>query len=164
MKQPLVNLEITDFGAVNNHHAQLLGRGIVGVHQRLAAPQKKSIGSRQVQGTAHGGLKVAPAGLHPGAHVVRFADGEAGQGFIGFAAGDAHQIIKKFRLRIGAGQKTGTAVMQVTQVAGVAAVAAPKRFRCTLQQQHRRAGLAGRHCGTQGGVTTTDHQQVVLFF
>ena len=105
-------------------------------------------------------LKVRAMLLHPVAASRRRPDRDAGQRFIGEAAGNLQQILPELLLGIGARQDLGGGVMSAAHVAGMAGVAAAIEFRRAFQHQHRCARPPPADRGAQRSVAAADHQHV----
>ena len=154
------DLEVLGRGVIEDGHPQTFSKGVVGVHERLAAPEKKRIGTGQVQCSAHGRLEAAPVLHHPHPNILGFPDGVPGQVFVGSAFGYQQQVIHELVFEVRARQVGIAAFVKVAQVARVAAVSAPKLPGGAFEQEHRCARLSGRHRGAQRGIAAADYQDV----
>ena len=152
--------EFANLRFVHDIDAQPFGRGVVGVHQGFAATEKVGIGSGQMKRSPQRRLKPATVRFHPFPKIGRLPDSGSGQLLVRAAAGDPQQVIPEFVLEIGSGQVVAGAFMQVSQVAGLAAVAAPEMPGSALEQQDPHPGLPRRHGRAERSVAAANDKDV----
>ena len=81
-----------DLGVVHHADARALGRGVVAVHQRLAAAEEERVGAPQVQRAAQRRLEPDAELPHPRRALRRPVDEQPRERPVGLVAGDANQI------------------------------------------------------------------------
>jgi hypothetical protein len=160
LEDALAQAQAAHLGLVAHLHAQRLRAAVVGIDERLAAPQEEGIGAAQVQGARERLLEAHPVAAHPVAAARGIADGDPGHRLVGEPAGDLEQVLPVLLLGVGLGEHILRRLVHAAQVAGVHGVAAAPLAGRRLQQQHAGAGLAGGDRRAQRGVAAAHHQDI----
>jgi hypothetical protein len=147
-------------GFVFDFDAEVRGGVVVGVEQGFAAAEEEGVGARELQGAAEGGLPAHAVALHPFAEVLGLADGLAGQGLVGLAAGDLEEVLVELVLGVVADEVVVGADVHLTDVAGVAAVAAAEVLGRGFEDEDAAAGSPRFHGGAERGVAATDYHDI----
>ena len=162
-KLPIDELEANDFGIVDDPNPETVRRGVVAVHERLAAAQKERVGSSQMQRTAQRRLKTDTESPHPLRTARRSTNGEMRQRFVGFMPADLEQVGHKFVFRVRVAQQLAGHGVHAPEVARVATVSAAEVPWRALDDNDARASFARRQRGAQARVAAAEHCDVVDF-
>src|SRR6266699_3050101 len=88
-------------------------------------------------------------GGHPIPQLLGVLNRQSGKTLVRLAAGDLPEVFPEFLLAVRAGDVRRRRLMHVTNIAGVAAVAAAKVLGGALQHKHSRAGPSRRNGGAE---------------
>ena len=161
MNSPSRTFSSSHFGFVKNLDAELGRRVVVGVHHRLAAAEHEQIAARQMERAAQRLLPAHAVGRHPIAKRFRFANHQSGQPLVGRAAGDAAQILPKLLFAVSIGDEFGGRPVHITNIAGVAAVAAAKISRRAFEHNHPGPGAPRRDRRAQRRIAAAGNKHVI---
>ena len=99
-------------------------------------------------------------GLHPGQQFRRSADCQTREVLVGFAMGDAEQVLPVIGLGIAADEGRRGGFVHEAKVARVAAIATAKRAWRMLEQHDAGARLARREGRAETGIASANDEDV----
>ena len=159
-KLAVAHVQLRHLGLVSDLNSELCRSVVVRIDHRFAAAEHEEIRPGQVERAAQRLLPAYAAGRHPGSEIFGGANRQAGKLLVGFSAGDLAQVLPKFFLDIGAGDKFSRAPVQVAEIARMAAVAAAKILRRAFDNQHTRTRAACADSRAQRRVAAADDEYV----
>ena len=162
-KAAIPEVESGHAGVVQHPDAQAPGRGVVAVHQRLAAAEKVHVGPPEVQRAPERRLQPDAEALHPAGAAGRPAHDQARERFVGSPRRHAHEVADVFVLRVRVGQERRRRVVHRPEVARVAAVAAAKSPRRPFEHDDRGPALARGERRAEARVAAAEHRDVEGF-
>jgi hypothetical protein len=154
------NLQIGHFGIVQNANAGAFGRGIVGIHHRLAAAQEECVRASKMKGAAHGVLKPDALLFHPLGAGRRSANRAPQQRLVGLASRHAKNVVEKLVFRVRVSKNLGRRIVHGPQVSGVPAIAAAKVLGRAFQHQHACSLFAGAERCRQSSIAATYNENI----
>src|SRR6266536_320341 len=99
-------------------------------------------------------------GGHPIPQLLGVLNRQAGETLVRLASGYLPEVFPKLLLRVRAGNIIGGSAVHITNVTGVAAVAAAKILGGALQYKHSRAGPSRRNGGAEPRIAAANNQHV----